>query len=737
MSEKPKHEELDLSVKTLDTVRNEILNVLLIAISLFAFLPLAASLNRIPEIGWQGIMYFHIIAYLVVCAMAISHRRLRYKHKATVLITFCFLIGCIATTNMGLIGSGVLFMVFSIILATMFLGIRYGIVLITSGLLLLVVIAFGVKQNWIVFDFSIETVALSFPSWISKISVFALFSTILIFSLGRLINYLVDSSEDLKRRTLDLNTANDKLTREISEKIQAEEALRDSERKLLAIFDHHYQLTGLIDPEGRLLAANRTALRFAGTEESEVIGRYFWEGPWWESSQQPELRNAVKRALGGEFVRFKTTHPTANGEIRDIDFSLSPVRDDAGNVIFVVPEGRDITKIRRTEAERENLQNQLNQAQKMEAVGRLAGGVAHDFNNMLTVILGNVDIAMEDDSINGPLRESLQQVHNAAERSVGLTRQLLAFARKQTVAPKVLDPNETLEGMLKMLRRLIGEDIDLTWRPGRGLWPIKIDPGQIDQLLANLCVNARDAIEGVGMITIETSNAQLDHTYCDTHTDIVPGEFVRLAVSDDGCGIDASTQMKIFEPFFTTKGEGEGTGLGLATVYGIVKQNGGFINVYSEPQHGTTFSIYIPRHMVAPGYEPLEGAAEMVPLGHESILLVEDEPALLRLATVMLESLGYRVLRSGSPKEALALAQTHEGEINLLITDVVMPQMNGRELASQLKQALPGLKCLFMSGYPASMITYHGVLGEAVRFIQKPFSRLEIANKVREALDAR
>jgi PAS domain S-box-containing protein len=673
----------------------------------------------------------------VICATAVFHRRLRYRYKATIIITLGFLIGCIATANMGLVGSGILFMVFSIILATLFFGVRYGIVLIIIGLVLLVAIAFGVKHSWIVFDFSIETAALSFSSWISKITAFALFSTILIFSLGRLVDYLVASSENLKMRTIELNTVNKKLMHQISEKIQVEDALRDNERKLLAIFNHHYQLTGLIDAEGRLLAANRTALRFAGAEESEVIGHFFWEGPWWASSQRSEMRDAVERAIRGEFVRFKTTHPTPNGEIRDIDFSLSPVRGDDGDVIYVVPEGRDITKIRQTEAERANLQEQLNQAQKMEAVGRLAGGVAHDFNNMLTVILGNVEIMMEDDSIQGPIRESLKQVHNAAERSVTLTRQLLAFARKQTVAPKVLDLNETLEGMLKMLRRLIGEDIDLTWRPGRNVWPIKMDPGQIDQLLANLCVNARDAIEGVGMITIETGNTTLDQTFCDTHAGIVPGEFVQLTVRDDGCGMDADTQAKIFEPFFTTKGEGEGTGLGLATVYGIVTQNEGFINVHSEPRHGTLFNIYIPRHVIEPGQEQPEATAEAIPTGHETILLVEDEPTLLQLATVMLESLGYRVLTSESPREALVRTETDADGIDLLVTDVIMPQMNGRELARQLKQTLPDLKCLFMSGYPANIITHHGVLDQDVRFLQKPFTRQGIAAMVREALDAR
>jgi PAS domain S-box-containing protein len=390
---------------------------------------------------------------------------------------------------------------------------------------------------------------------------------------------------------------------------------------------------------------------------------------------------------------------------------------------------------RDTEAEKANLQTQLMQAQKMESVGRLAGGVAHDFNNMLGVILGHVEMAEEQVSVIDPLFEDLKEIKKAAQRSADLTRQLLAFARKQTVSPKVLDLNETVAGLFKMLRRLIGEDIDLAWLPGQGLWQVKIDPTQVDQILANLVVNARDAIDGVGKITIETDNATLDEEYCLDHMGFVPGDYVMLSISDNGCGMAQEVREHLFEPFFTTKEVGQGTGLGLATIYGIVKQNGGFIYVYSEPEEGTTFKIYLPRHIGKAGAVGRGVMTEALPQGRETILLVEDEPANLQLGKRMLEHMGYRVLAAGTPGAALRLAEEHAGEIHLLLTDVVMPEMNGRDLARRLISLYPDIKRLFMSGYTANVIAHHGVLDEGVHFIQKPFSRAELSQKVREALD--
>jgi two-component system cell cycle sensor histidine kinase/response regulator CckA len=389
-----------------------------------------------------------------------------------------------------------------------------------------------------------------------------------------------------------------------------------------------------------------------------------------------------------------------------------------------------------SERKRLTLEAQLLQAQKMESVGRLAGGVAHDFNNMLSVISGYAELALEKVDPGDPLHADLKEIQDAARRSAEITRQLVAFARKQTISPKVLDLNFTVEGMLNMLRRLIGEDIDLAWLPKARLWPVKMDPAQIDQILANLCVNARDAISGVGKITIETSNVTLDEAYCTDHAGFVPGEFVLLAVSDDGCGMDGEVQEKIFEPFFTTKGPGKGTGLGLATVYGIVKQNDGFINVYSEPGRGTTFKIYLPRHA---GQEEVKAAQnfEQLPAGRgETVLIVEDEQAIILIATKMLDRLGYRVLTADTPSEAIRLAREFTGRIHLLLTDVVMPEMNGRELADELQTQHPEIKILFMSGYTSNVIAHQGVLDAGVDFIQKPLILKELALKIRAILDS-
>jgi PAS domain S-box-containing protein len=390
---------------------------------------------------------------------------------------------------------------------------------------------------------------------------------------------------------------------------------------------------------------------------------------------------------------------------------------------------------RNAEAERESYHSQLLQAQKMESVGRLAGGVAHDFNNMLGVIIGHTEILLEQVDPALPIFANLQEIRKAAGRSVDLTRQLLAFARKQSIAPRSLDINTTVEGILKMLRRMIGEDINLVWLPGKNVWPVKIDPSQIDQILANLCVNARDAITGVGKITIETQSVTFDESYCTNHPEYTAGDYVMLAVTDDGCGMSEETLEKVFEPYFTTKDIGKGTGLGLATVYGIVKQNEGYINVFSIPGQGTSFRIYLPRYKAITEQHTKEDHTAPNMHGHETLLVVEDEPSILDMVRIILEGLGYQVLTASSPSEAISVAKEHFGKIHLLVTDVVMPEMNGRDLAKELVSHYPEMKLLYMSGYAGDIVSLHGVLVERVNFIQKPFSRQTLAAKVREALD--
>lgn len=385
--------------------------------------------------------------------------------------------------------------------------------------------------------------------------------------------------------------------------------------------------------------------------------------------------------------------------------------------------------------EREQLKAQLLQAQRLETVGRLAGGVAHDYNNMLNVISGYSEMAIEKVSPEDPLREDLDEIFTAAKRATEVTRQLLAFARKQIISPKVIDLNQGVENMLRLLHRLIGEDIELVWSPGQSLWPVKIDPSQIDQIMANLCVNARDAIDDVGKVTIETCNVVFDQAYCSDHPGSTPGEYVMLAISDDGCGIEQENLGNVFEPFFTTKGVGEGTGLGLSTVYGIVKQNNGFIQVFSQLGKGTVVKIYLARSTETIDEDSKEDPID-IPSGRgEIVLLVEDEPSMLSLAKQMLEGLGYAILKADKPGRAKELFEACKDKIDLLVTDVILPDMNGAELADQLRSINPDLKCVFMSGYTENMIARHGVLKEGIHFIQKPFTVVDFAFLLRKVLD--
>ena len=486
------------------------------------------------------------------------------------------------------------------------------------------------------------------------------------------------------------------------------------------------------DTEGRFLFSNRQNMLLHGYDSEEeflALNLHRLDEPESEAMLAERFRKIADK---GE-ARFEVQHFHKNGSTFPLEVTAKAI--DWHGLPAVLSIAIDITERKLAEMEREKLQAQLNQAQKMESVGRLAGGVAHDFNNMLGVILGHADMMLKDLGPDSPFRSRLEQIRKAAERSANLTRQLLAFARKQTVAPKVLDMNQTIASMLKILERLIGEDIELLWKPGIGLFLTCIDPGQIDQMLANLVVNARDAIgHDHGKIIIETDNSRFDENYCVDHPGFAAGEYAMLAVSDNGCGMDKETLSHLFEPFFTTKELGKGTGLGLAMVYGIVRQNNGFVHVYSEPGRGTSFRIYLPRHQDQKSSFPENKTPEPRRQNQVTVLLVEDEPAILKMTSMMLRRDGHRVLTAGSPKEALRRVKEHSGEIHLLITDVVMPEMNGRELARQISSAYPDLKCLFMSGYTADVIAHHGVLDEGVNFIQKPFSIEGLMEKIHQVL---
>ncbi len=448
------------------------------------------------------------------------------------------------------------------------------------------------------------------------------------------------------------------------------------------------------------------------------------------SGETPEetYRELWETVLAGGEWRGEFHNKRKDGTLFWERASISPIRDASGNITHLLAVKDDIGAWK-------DLEGQLRQAQKMEAVGRLAGGVAHDFNNLLTIINGYSQLLLERSGASDPRTAQLQEIRNAGERAASMTRQLLAFSRKQVIEPRTVDLNSLLANLEKMLRRLIGEDIELRTVPGQHLGCIRADPGQIEQVILNLTVNARDAMPAGGKLTLETANTELDETYTRAYPDVVAGRFVMLAVSDNGCGISTATLPHVFEPFCTTKGAGKGTGLGLSTVYGIVKQARGHVSVYSEVGHGTTFKVYFPR---------LDQSAEEVPeqkglptsvSGTETILVAEDEPAVRSLVGDSLQAQGYTVLLADSPAEAVTLANRHSGPIHLLLTDVIMPGLSGSELANHLRFERPEMKVLFMSGYTGEAIAHHGVVNEGVAFLSKPFTCDALLGKVRAVLN--
>jgi len=484
------------------------------------------------------------------------------------------------------------------------------------------------------------------------------------------------------------------------------------------------------DAEGRVIYVNDSGCRLVGHNRDELLGM-----------RAHELNpGATPTRWAEEFRTIKTKGPnTITSTLFRKDGTTLPVEITSNYFQWAGHEyclgfATDLTERVRAQRERDAMQGRLNQAERLESVGRLAGGVAHDFNNLLTVIQMSAQQAIAKAGQALPIDQDLQDILAAAARSAKLTRQLLAFARKQTITPTALDLNESIGNILNVLRPLLGENLELAWYPGGGLWTVLMDPSQVDQILTNLCVNARDAIADVGKVIIETGNQSIDEDFCTGNPGAAPGDYVRVRVTDNGCGMNAETQAHIFEPFFTTKGEGKATGLGLATVYGIVTQNHGFLNVSSTAQQGTTFTLYLPRHLGKAESARVERAIQ-ARRGCETILVVEDEPVILRLLTTVLQRLGYAVLATSTPGDAMRTAREHAGKIHLLLTDVVMPEMNGRDLATNVLSLFPAMKCLFMSGYSADIIAHQGTLAAGISFIQKPFAIGDLANKIRAVLD--
>jgi len=522
--------------------------------------------------------------------------------------------------------------------------------------------------------------------------------------------------------------------RDVTERKRTEQALQYSERNYREIFNAANDAIFIHDADtGAILDANDSMLQLFGFTREDVLqldpnASSLGSSPY--SSMEAHQWMAKAITEGPQIFEWQARKKC--GELFWVEVALKSATISGQRRILALV--RDITERKRAEGEHQKLEAQLRQAAKMESVGRLAGGVAHDFNNMLGVILGHAEMVLDQVDSSSQIHSNLEEIRKAAQRSADLTRQLLAFSRKQTITPHVLDFNATLSSMLVMLRRLIGEDIDLSWNPQTDLWPVRMDPSQIDQIMMNLCVNARDAISGAGKISVASANITLDDRYCAHHNGAVPGDYVMLSVSDEGCGMTKETLSHLFEPFFTTKEQGKGTGLGLATVYGIVKQNDGYIDVISETDKGTAIKIYLPRYTGMGAQVQTNGSSgPVMPVG-QTILLVEDQQALLKMAAMTLMSQGYTVLTAKAPDEAIRLAEQQGHKILLLITDVIMPGMNGLDLAKTLLPLLPGLKVLFMSGYSMDLIDHDEILDKGFHFIQKPFALRDFRTRVKDLL---
>lgn len=478
--------------------------------------------------------------------------------------------------------------------------------------------------------------------------------------------------------------------------------------------------------DGRLLHVNPALVEMLGYDSPEDLMRCNVERDIYLDSQARQ--NTLRRhSLSDDFQATEAEWRRKDGKIITVRMTGHPILEKDNSIAYFEVFAEDIT-------ERRSLERQLVQSQKMEAIGRLAGGIAHDFNNLLSVILGHSDMLEQQVGSNNRLRKSVDAVRTSAERAAALTMQLLAFSRKQVIAPTVIDLNKSVVEIERLLRRVIGEDIELSIRLQPALDHVKTDAGQLGQVLMNLAVNSRDAMPNGGRLAIETANADLDDTYVRQHLGSKPGEYVMLAVSDTGVGMDAYTLSHIFEPFFTTKDPGKGTGLGLSMVYGIVKQNNGYIMAYSEPGRGTTFKIYLPR--TTEGLTAPSKPEQQIVGGSESILVVEDEVALRELTCALLREAGYDVLESMEVEEAIAAAKNSRRKIDLLLTDIVMPRLDGRELANQVLALRPEIKILFMSGYTDDVVVHRGPLTQATLLVQKPFTKATLLRKVREALDA-
>ena len=717
------------------TWRSDLLRIVLRTSAVLGAIVYLPSVWLALSLGMVGLAVTDTVAIATILAL-LYFDRLPFKLRAVCTCLVLYFLGAGLLIYVGAISQIYLFG--SSLLSTLLVSRRWGIgTVVLNAVTMLAIGLVGITAPEMVVPHWGRTVF----EWVVITANFVFVNTCLVLALGAVIGALESAlghanstREALEHERIELVKVNASLALEVVERTRTEARLHES-KALQRMAGRAARVGGwFMDMSTRRVVWSDEMCELhempVGTTPTfrEALAIY---APEWRKP----IGAAVSRCVrDGTPVDEEAEIITATGARLWVRVLGSAQRDDDTERAVVRGALQDITRQKLDEARHEKLEGQLRQAQKMEAVGQLAGGVAHDFNNMLSVILGNAHLTLSTFAPGDERREDMEQVIDAARRSADLTNQLLAFARQQPIRPALLELNAVVGNSVSMLRRLIGEDVELVWKPAADLCRTMMDSTQIDQILTNLAVNARDAIAGVGKLVIETRNVSFDAAFCSANLGYSPGDYVQLTVSDNGCGMDKATLLKVFDPFFTTKKMGKGTGLGLATVYGIVQQNGGFINACSEPGQGATFRVHLPQcrdeNALAADAEEI-GAA---PRGSETVLLVEDEEALLRVGARMLRGLGYAVITTTDPREAMALAEQHS-TIDMLIADVIMPYMTGRELWQAFRKAHPELKCLFISGYTADVISQRGVLEDGLEFLQKPFSLDALARKVRHVLD--
>lgn len=641
--------------------------------------------------GWVVILYFCKSIPFAVRAISVS--------------LISYLLGITLLLALGPFGGGPVWLFAFPVIVAILLDLRISLISLAVNAGTLIIVGILLKFGHMEWDYPVANPA---EKWIVISLNFLLLNSIVTISIA----LISEGMQNLLKRQKSMLAS-----------------LEKSEEKFRVLFEFAPDACYLSSLEGTLIDGNKTAEKLLGYNKEELIGKNFLELNLLPPEQLPKARELMSKNFEGkgtgpdEFILNRK-----NDENVLVEIGTRPI--EIGGQKIVLGIVRDIS-------ERRRLEEQLHQAQKMEAIGMLAGGVAHDFNNILTSIIGNASLALMEIDKGDSLREEIEEIKAAGEKAAALTRQLLAFSRKQIIQPKVVGLNELLSGMEKMLGRLIGENIELVTILEPALWPVKADPGQIEQVIMNLTINSRDAMPKGGKLIIETANVDLNRNYFRNHgiKEEQPGPYVMLAVSDTGIGMDKETREHIFDPFYTTKETGKGTGLGLSTIYGVVRQSNGFVWVYSEPGRGSTFKVYLPRAEENVGAEEQERIPVGEPGGSETVLIVEDNDSLRRLARTVLKQKGYKVLEAENGEEALRVSNEHEGAIDLLVTDVVMPKKSGRETAERLQQIYPRMKVIYMSGYTDNAIVQHGVLEPGLNFIEKPFSPADLARKVREVLD--